>query len=409
MKRGVVIALAAGVVFITTLCLGLFLVFAFSPVRAQAARVIERVAQRLNLDRDARVFENRGSQNSAAEQGILVVGVLSGSPAEQAGLRRGDILMEVNNQAVNNLPDLLQALSRVNDGDEVRLDIQRGDDPLALTVTADSSAQQVGPMHGGMLGIVPYTGDMLRGQDRLPEFNQAARSGARITNVVEDSPAEQAGLQVGDWIVAIDGSEITQPADVSSIVQQSQPGDTLTLTVEDSAGQQREVTVTLSEKPDSQPANQAWLGISLSSGVERSLPNLPLDPRLPGGQGRGQNGPDGSMMVNPSLPDGYDAGALLMDVTENGPAAKAGLKPGQVILAIDGQVLTSAEQLRTSIAAHQPGDEVTLTVSGPDEQAAQEVTVTLAENPDQAGAAYLGIRFGFFEVTPPATPAAPVN
>jgi serine protease Do len=55
-------------------------------------------------------------------------------------------------------------------------------------------------------------------------------------------------------------------------------------------------------------------------------------------------------------------GVLVSDVYEDQPAAQAGLRRGDVILALDGQNVESANQLRNSIATLRPGQEVALTV-----------------------------------------------
>lgn len=240
--------------------------------------------------------------------------------------------------------------------------------------------------------------DRQRSFGSSPDFEPMMQNGALIGSVVSGSPAEQAGLQIGETITAVDGSAVALPEDLINVVQQHKPGDQITLSVEDSAGQQRDVTVTLGQK-ESSP--QAWLGVSLSAAFEHSLPN---------GSGRsdGQNGQGGPMFEHmPNLPDGYTAGAVLMEVTAGSPAEKAGLQAGQVILAVDGQKATSADELKASIAANKPGDQITLTVSGPDDATTQEITITLGENPDQAGAAYLGIRFGFIQVRPETVPDGP--
>jgi S1-C subfamily serine protease len=56
--------------------------------------------------------------------------------------------------------------------------------------------------------------------------------GAYITSVVSGSPAAQAGLQSGDVITAIDGTEIQSDSGLAEIISQDKPGDTVTLTVQ---------------------------------------------------------------------------------------------------------------------------------------------------------------------------------
>jgi serine protease Do len=56
-------------------------------------------------------------------------------------------------------------------------------------------------------------------------------------------------------------------------------------------------------------------------------------------------------------------GILVSEVLDDTPAAKAGLEPGDLILSIDGQTLKSATELRGRIAAHRPGETITLAIA----------------------------------------------
>jgi serine protease Do len=63
--------------------------------------------------------------NLQSESGFLVAEVYSRSPAESAGLRNGDVIIGANGAEVKHTKDLLVAISKVNVGDKVRLDINR--------------------------------------------------------------------------------------------------------------------------------------------------------------------------------------------------------------------------------------------------------------------------------------------
>jgi len=80
------------------------------------------------------------------------------------------------------------------------------------------------------------------------------------------------------------------------------------------------------------------------------------------------------------------------DVTEDGPAATAGLEKGDWITAVNGEVIDSTQALVDAVSSAQPGDEMTLTVQGMDDEEATDVTVTLGENAD--GGALLGVQIG---------------
>ena len=65
--------------------------------------------------------------------------------------------------------------------------------------------------------------------------------------VVKGGPADKAGLQAGDRIVSMDGSEVATQSDLGTLMQKHAAGDTLSITVARD-GQMQTVTVTLGEK-----------------------------------------------------------------------------------------------------------------------------------------------------------------
>ena len=82
--------------------------------------------------------------------------------------------------------------------------------------------------------------------------------GALITQVVSDTPAEDAGLQVGDIITAVDLIPVNANHQLADVLAQYEPGDRVTLTVWRS-GESEEILVTLGEHPDVDGA--PYLGI----------------------------------------------------------------------------------------------------------------------------------------------------
>jgi putative serine protease PepD len=73
-------------------------------------------------------------------------------------------------------------------------------------------------------------------------------------------------------------------------------------------------------------------------------------------------------------------GALVVGVAKNGPAEKAGIKPGDIIAAIDGQPIASVDDLATILAGHKPGDRVKVKVVHQD-GGSDTVDVTLGQLP----------------------------
>jgi S1-C subfamily serine protease len=90
--------------------------------------------------------------------------------------------------------------------------------------------------------------------------------------------------------------------------------------------------------------------------------------------------PDNAAKLN--LPE--PRGVLVDDVTPNSAAARAGLRPGDVIIAFNGQPISDGNSLRNQVAATRPGKEVGLTLLR--EGREQKVQVTLGEYKPPAAA-----------------------
>ena len=103
-----------------------------------------------------------------------------------------------------------------------------------------------------------------RPRDGMPDLDRFGdlALGALITAVAEDSAAGRAGLQVGDLIIAIDGSPFENEEDLVDLITDFEPGDTITIAL---AGPGREpdrmVKVTLGRHPE-RGGETAYLGIT---------------------------------------------------------------------------------------------------------------------------------------------------
>lgn len=73
--------------------------------------------------------------------------------------------------------------------------------------------------------------------------------GVIVRAVVPDGPAANAGIAPGDVITAIDGEPTASPEDLLAILRDREPGDTVTMSIRGADGQEREVDVTLTERP----------------------------------------------------------------------------------------------------------------------------------------------------------------
>jgi S1-C subfamily serine protease len=173
-------------------------------------------------------------------------------------------------------------------------------------------------------------------------------------------------------ILSVDGTNVDPRHSLSDLISAKKIGDTVTLSVESSAqGQEqppRDVKVTLEKNPS---GNTPYAGIQYTA----------APPRF----GRG---PRGGAFAGP--------GVFVADVVADGPASKAGIKARDVITKVQGVAVTDPKEVADAVAAHRPGDTLSVTVrhGGDDKEA--DVSVTLGANPNDAAKAYMGISMGPF-------------
>ncbi len=104
-------------------------------------------------------------------------------------------------------------------------------------------------LDSAFLGVVTVALDAIT-QNDLDTYGITTDEGVFVTDVLGNSSAADAGLQVGDVITVIDGQRITATTDVASIVRSHEAGDEITITYERS-GRERTVTIELRSRRDS--------------------------------------------------------------------------------------------------------------------------------------------------------------
>ena len=227
--------------------------------------------------------------------------------------------------------------------------------------------------------------------------------GVGITQVVKDSPAEKAGLKKDDVILRFEGDSVTSVRKLNRLVSEVAPDQTVKLGIS-RGGAEQEVAVTVGKRNVSSNTFHRFQGLEGLEGLEglggMVTPGSPganvwkWGGQGPGGEGMvfafGNNRRIGAttMQLTKQLADYFGIadgkGVLVTSVTEDSPAAKAGLKAGDVITSIDGEKIEAAGDLSRAINKKKDGD-VTLTVIRDKNQRTITVTPKDATPPGQPG------------------------
>ncbi|HEY4039008.1 MAG TPA: Do family serine endopeptidase [Burkholderiaceae bacterium] len=164
-------------------------------------------------------------------------------------------------------------------------------------------------------------------QSLAESFGLSRPDGALISSVDPDTPAAAAGLKAGDVITQVDGAAIDRAGDLSNRIGMDSPGSRVKLKVwRDRAS--RELEVKLAE------ADNGSLKEASVTGGEHEQLGLSLRP----------------LTRQERIERSLDHGLVVENV--GGPAARAGIQPGDVVLGIDGQPAHSVDQIRGLMRSH---------------------------------------------------------
>src|SRR5262245_45817314 len=227
---------------------------------------------------------------------------------------------------------------------------------------------------GGFLGV--YAENINRENMTRYHLNQVR--GVGVTQVVKDSPAEKAGLRKDDVIVRIDGENVNSVRKLNRLVSEMAPDHSVRITVS-RGGSEQEVTATITKRNNSAMVGDLFKGNPKVWKWEGTGPKVwkfeaPLFDRgdlfdnngdLTFSLGNSRRIGVSTMELTKQLADYFGIadgkGVLVTSVMEDSPAAKAGVRAGDVITAIDGEAVDSPGDLARVINRKKEGD-VTLTI-----------------------------------------------
>jgi C-terminal processing protease CtpA/Prc len=224
-------------------------------------------------------IDNETKEKSGVKNGARIMEVFEGSEADEIGLEKGDIIVEVNNKSIKKPSDLVEIMEDVEEGEEITVTVMRDGAKKTFDATVKPFSGHAYAFHvdeddndilmdvmrskhagddikifksgdftmpkgdkGGYLGVQVKT---LSGQ--LQSYFEV-KHGVLIEEVIKDSPAEKAGLKAGDVIVSINDRKINDYQDLIRTINYYNPDEEINV-IYVRKGNRDEISVVLGKKP----------------------------------------------------------------------------------------------------------------------------------------------------------------
>ncbi len=200
--------------------------------------------------------------------------------------------------------------------------------PIELAMNVADQLRETGSVSRGYLGVLIQDVD----RNLAESFGMPQPYGALVSRVMAGSPADKAGVAVGDVILAFNGKKLLNSSQLPPLVGTTRVDAEATLRILRD-GTERDLAITVGRLPDDDSE-------TISSVPQKTEPNqidqlglsvMDIEPKV-----REQLGLEG-------------AGGALVDDVGAGPAKDAGMRRGDIVMMFDGQDVKGAEHLRELI------------------------------------------------------------
>ena len=210
--------------------------------------------------------------------------------------------------------------------------------PIDVAMDVSNQLRSAGRVSRGRIGVVIQEVT----KELAESFGLPKASGALVNSVEKGGPADKAGIEASDVILKFDGKVVTSSVDLPRIVAQTRPGSKVTAQVW-RKGVSREVPMVVGEIPEEK--------LAVRNGPRENKPGN-LVARL------GMTLSEQASSQRKEL--GTNGGLLVEDA--QGAAAKAGIRRGDVLMAINNQDVKSIEQLNQLLGQFEKARSVALLI-----------------------------------------------
>jgi serine protease Do len=169
--------------------------------------------------------------------GALVTDVFKGSPAEKAGIKRGDVIVGLNGIEIRDVESLRNRVAQTEVGSTVRIKVKRDGRTLHMDVTIAELPDDVAMLSSSRMDEVEEDEGTVAGLSVMELTEDIARQlglsgseeGIVVSRVEPYSPADEAGVRKGDVIQEINRKRVRNMEDFNRIVSTLKEGDVMLL------------------------------------------------------------------------------------------------------------------------------------------------------------------------------------
>lgn len=168
------------------------------------------------------------------------------SPIYQAGIKDGDVIVELNGQKTSRAAQVRHVLGSKIEGDKLTISVKRGDQILKSDITL---VGELKPFEAGFLGVLPVR-EAIKGQEpagRTPE------AGVGVRWIYPDSPAAKIELKPRDRIIKFRDQAVTSVSQLTDLVSRVRPTEKVSLVIR-REGKEQTLEATLGTVIDEIPA-----------------------------------------------------------------------------------------------------------------------------------------------------------
>jgi serine protease Do len=193
------------------------------------------------------------------ERGVEITRVNENTPAEKAGLKANDVVLEYNGERIEGMEQFQRMVRETPPGRQVKLLISRNGQTQTITATVGDRKEETRAWEGRWKRDMERLQEQLHGREfefHMPEIPRAftvwstsrlgveaetlspqlaeffgVKKGVLVRSVNKDSAAEKAGIKAGDVITKVGGEEVSTPSAIASKLRTGEGTTTVPVTV----------------------------------------------------------------------------------------------------------------------------------------------------------------------------------